>query len=483
MPQPYMKTKIYSIYKPTLGLITNEPTSILNPRASIDCQNVRFENGVIKKRQGYADYGTGTITGIPLKFYDHNGTIMFATTTNIYKYASGAWSSVASTIGCDIDNRISMNTMYDSDTFYCVWGSKDYLAKKWDGTTVTTLASDVSTWKPRVIVPYQYRLLMFNIDVDGTNKPIRMSYNVANDIDDWTGTGSASRNLIQGKGSEILNAVPIKNYLGVYKDKSITLLSYVGGTSIFVTQVMVDGIGLMAQDAIVNLGTKHIFLGNDFNIYQWEGGGELIPIGNPIRSELKNYISRTNYERSFAVKNNEEREISFFVPETGDDYATRYYTYNWEDKTWGENGIAVSTAAGSVITSGGLEYSMLGTYVSDTGAAEYMYASNNEDGAAISAYFVTPDIVINPEEHLAKNKEVTRVIVEAAGTTLTCQYSVDGGTYSAADTQTLTSSYLPYSFYVSKTGRRIRFKFLSTTTDATWAIRWMGIEYKERERK
>ena len=75
MPQPNLRTKIYSIYKPSLGLVLNEPTSILNPRAATACQNVMFANGVAKKRTGYSDYGIGTITGIPLKLYKYNDKI------------------------------------------------------------------------------------------------------------------------------------------------------------------------------------------------------------------------------------------------------------------------------------------------------------------------------------------------------------------------------------------------------------------------
>ena len=481
--QPYLRTKIYSIYKPSLGLIMNEPTSILNPRASIECQNVRYEDGVAKKRQGYSDYGTGTITGVPLKIYDNNGTKMMATTTNIYWMNGATWTSIASSTGCDIDNRISMNTIYNGsdDTFYAVWGSKDYYAKKWDGTTVTTLASDVSTWKPKVIVPFQYRLLMFNINVGGTNKPIRMSYCCANDISDWTSTGSASRNLVEGKGAKIMNAVPLKGWLGVYKDRSIHLVSYVGGDSIFANKLMVDGIGLMAQDAIVNLGTKHIFLGNDYNIYQWEGGGELVPIGDPIRYHLKADINRNNRTRCFATRNNEEKEVLFFVPTGSGDYATIYYTYHLESKAWTRNTIATTSTAGELRSSDDDEITMIGL---SGGATEMMYTNPNEDGVAISAYFTTPDITFSPEEHLVIQKDVTRVIVEASMSTLTCQYSVDGGSWSTADTQTTTGSdYQIYSYYVSKVARRIRFRFSSTAVDATWAIRYIGMEYKDRERK
>ena len=679
MAQPYLKTKIHSIYRPDLGLVLNEPTSNLNPRACIDCNNVMFKNGTGSKRFGFSGYGSGTITGIPIKFYcfqKMNGeqVEILATTTNLYYNNYGEWTSFADSLYCNIDDRISLNTVYDSDKFYLVIGSKNYLAKKWDGTTVTSVATDVSTWKPKIIVPYQFRLLMFNIDVNGTNKPIRMSYCAANDISDWTGTGSASRNLPQGAGREILNALPLKNYLGIYKDLSITLLSYVGGDSIFATQVMVDGIGLLAQDAVVNLKTKHLFLASDYNIYQWEGGGELIPIGNPIVDYIKDNINKSQKLRCFAIPNYENTEAHFFIPTGSSDYPNRFLTYNWTDKTWALNTIGKMSGGGDIRATGvektllsngistwggagtsgtydcavepdyttlgidawtlggtdcsaanagiltidttanvalecyytkfpgvnlaggytikfklqvisattyptgfcvfpadainGLYYQLYlydssvyheGTKICDFDTTDmyhiyrvysvgttntlyidgvdkgswtsevnygsdmlyfgeasavgainikmdffyygsgdldnptgnstifyYDYSSTNDDGGAISAYFTTPDIIIQNEEHLIMNKDYTRVIVEAIGTALICEYSTDGGeNWSDTDTQTLNSTtyYDIYNFFVAKTARKIRFRFSSTAADAAWAIRYIGIEYKERERK
>ena len=673
--QPYLRTKIYSIYKPDLGLVLNEPTSNINPRACIDCNNMMFKNGTASKRFGYADYGTGTITGIPIKFYlfqkiSGEQVEILATTTNLYYNYNNVWTSFASSIGCTIEDRISLNTLYDSDTFYLVIGSKNYLAKKWDGTTLTTLATDVVTWKPKTIVPYQFRLLMFNIDVGGTNKPIRMSYNAPNDISDYSGTGSASRNLPQGAGSEILNAVPLKNYLGVYKDLSITLLSYVGGDSIFATQVMVDGIGLLAQDAIVNLKTKHLFMGSDYNIYQWEGGGELTPIGNPIKDYIKSNINKSQKLKCFAVPNYENTEAHFFMPTGTSDYPDEFLTYNWTNNTWALNTIDKMSGGGDIRTTG-TEKMLLGNVIStwttayegtvepdsatlgtdkwtlfgtdygsvsagiltiDTTAnvtylTEYMqfpnvdfsggfaikfkaqvvsssgdypfiviaaddinkrtmqlylrddsiydhtaeskicdfdttdayhvyriyilgttatlyidgvdkgswtvslisggdhiafgdlssassinikidyfyygfgdldtptgystvfrydYSSANDDGDAISAYFTTPDIVLSEEEHLIIQKDTIRVIVEAIGTALICEYSTDGGeNWSDTDTQSLTSTtyYDIYNYFVAKTARKMRFRFSSTAADATWTVRYIGIEYKYRERK
>ena len=65
-------------------------------------------------------------------------------------------------------------------------------------------------YKPKIMIPYQFRLLMFNLeeDVDTVGGgsytktfPVKFRYCAANDMHNWTGTGSGSRNMIQGAGS------------------------------------------------------------------------------------------------------------------------------------------------------------------------------------------------------------------------------------------------------------------------------------------
>ncbi|GAG88450.1 unnamed protein product, partial [marine sediment metagenome] len=46
-------------------------------------------------------------------------------------------------------------------------------------------------------------------------------------------------------------------------------------------------------------------MGSDYNIYEWNGGWELIPIGNAIKNYIKDNIYETNKSRCFAVPNYE----------------------------------------------------------------------------------------------------------------------------------------------------------------------------------
>ena len=485
---PNLRTKIYSIYAPSRGLVLNTPSTYLDPRATPDCKNVRFHDQIVEKRTGYPStaYAAGTITGVPIRLYTYSNAgvdyEIMATTSNMLKRTTGDWASFKDTLSNTVTSRVTMCTMFKTDKFWLCYGSKETPARRYDGTTdeVITGAEDYS---PKIMLPYQFRLLMFNYDNDGTDMPIGWRYSASLDMEDWSGTGSGARNLIQGDGSEIMNAVAIKDYVGVYKDKSITVLDYVGGSSIFSTSVHIEKVGLLAQDAIVSLGTSHLFLGSDYNIYEWNGGWELVPIGNSVKKYIKDNIYKTNKSRCFAVANFERTEAHFFIPIGTDDYPTRFLTYNWTDKSWALNTVA-SCSGGGNIDNTGVEKTIIG--LSAGTVHNYDYSSTNDGSTAIDSYFTTPDTVVDKEEYKIKRKDFTNVYIDAKGNTLGMYYSLnEGSTWSIVDTDTLdsTSIYNLHMYSFTEAARNIRFKFANSTASESYSVRFVGIENKDRERK
>ena len=486
--QPYLRTNIYPIYAPSKGLVLNVPSPYIDTRATPDCQNSRFHDQIVSKRTGYPStaYAAGTITGVPIKLYTYNrGSTdyeILATTTNLYYNNSGTWSSIADTLSNTVTSRVSMCTMHKDGSFYLGYTSKETGVYWWDTMTWEKL-TEATTYKAKIMLNYQFRVLLFNVDEGGTDFPIKFRYCVANDIEDWDGTGSGSRNMVQGAGSSIMNAVAIKDYVGVYKDKSVSVLDYVGGSSIFSTAVHIDGIGLLAQDAIVNLGTSHIFMGSDYNIYEWNGGWELVPIGNAVKKYIKDNIYKANAKRCFAVANFEKTEAHFFIPIGTDDYPTRFLTYNWTDKSWALNTVASCSGGGNLSTDD-VEKTMIG--LSAGTVHNYDYSSLNDGSTAINSYFTTPDITIDKEEYKIKRKDFTNLYIDAKGDTLGMQYSTDeGDSYSTVDTDTLDSStiYNLHQYPFTIAARNIRFKFANSTKDESYSVRFVGIENKDRERK
>ena len=107
------EVEVFPIYAPTLGIIGHIPPTMLDPRACVDCNNVRFKDGVVSKRTGYATYGTGAIEGTPLMLFRYQMWNLteyeiLVTTSHVYYKNNGAWAELESGLSGTVDIRASL---------------------------------------------------------------------------------------------------------------------------------------------------------------------------------------------------------------------------------------------------------------------------------------------------------------------------------------------------------------------------------------
>lgn len=477
--------RLIGAYAPFKGLANNVPPTMLDHRYASNAMNVVVRNGIIEKRTGYATY-KATVTGTPLQFFVYpkfDGTeyVVCSTTSRVYKAGTAAWTQVAVlTATATLDNRASF--CHIQDTMIYTDGVNPM--KQWDGTTWGTITA-WATYIPHVVQQYKDRLVCFNM-TEGTASetiPIRIRYSCLGDYDDKTSTGSGFFDAIQGAGKKILNAVPIRDYIGVYKDRSIGLLDYIGSPSYFSYKVQIEQIGLLAQDAVVNLGSYHYFLGNDYMVYRWDGGWELEPVGKPIHDTLRDEINTTYQGRSFMILSTKKKEIILFIPISSDSTPDRMYIYNYEDNIW-TMGSTRNMACGGNCVVAGVEMILLGT---STGSAtvQYNYSSTNDGSTAINAYWDTPDIVPDQEEYLNEYTRWGGAKADCCGNKIWLSYSTDGGaTYTAMTAESLTSTtaYDYETWYFTKVGTRLRLRFANASASSTFKIRFLGALAQLEER-
>lgn len=492
MTQGVMKIETSPIYAPTLGIIGNIPPTMLDPRAFTNCNNIRLKDGVASKRTGYVAYGTGAITGVPLLFFRYQKFNLteyeiLVTTTNVYyRDSGGAWATIvgATSLSGTVDVRASLAYIQN----YMVFTNGVDAPSKWDGNTWDALDDGKTVgwadYRPKILVPYKDRLIGFNDNVSGSETGIRQIYSVLGDFDNVNDTPSAGYNdFVQGEGAQIMNAVPIKDYVAVYKDYSCCLLDYIGGASLYSLSPHIQGIGLAAKDAVANLGTSHMFLGSDFNIHEWNGGWELNHIGNPIKKLLQAEINKAKIKRSFAIINKEQREVIFFVAINSDNYPTRMWIYNLDDRSWSKGTIASISAGGSV-TKAGVERALLGLSARTT--HHYDYLAVNDGAGAISAWFETGDFVLDKKVHQRRQRKYVSIDADVKGSSASAkmkiEYSSDEGTsYTTAADKTLTAVYDWTTWNFLKTARKLRLRFSDATIGQRFYMRYYGLNQKEGE--
>lgn len=487
------EVKVFPVYAPTLGIIRNIPSTMLDPRACTNCSNIRLKGGVVSKRTGYgASYATGAITGVPIgifRYQQWDGTEyeILCTTTNVYYNDAGAWTSLAGSLNATTTFRASVASIEN----YMVYTNGVDAASKCLATTWSALDAGAENWslyRPLIFLPYRFRLLGFNDQKSGAVTAIRIMYSKLGDFDAIDGTESSGFiDMTQGMGSKIVGAAPMKNYIAMYKDYSCALLDYIGGSSIFGIDVHIQGIGLAAKDAIVNLGTSHLFLGSDLNFHEWNGGWELNHIGDSIKDLLRAEIDETKLAQCFAVTNYAETEAHFFIVVTGQTYPTVFYTYNWTDRSWVRNTIAAMSTAGE-IAKAGVTRTLLALATGTVHHYDYSTSTLTDNGAAITSSFETPDFVLDKEEHLARHRRFYGVVFDIKGSSasakVTLNYSGDeGSSWDSEDKKlTLTASYAHTKWDFLQTQRRLRLRFSDTTSGQTPYIRFYGLLQKEGER-
>jgi len=488
MTKGVMKIETSPIYAPTMGIIRNIPPTMLDPRACTNCTNIRFKNGTISKRTGYASaYAGGSVSGVPIGIFRYqkwDGTEyeMLCTTTNVYYNNSGTWTAIASGLSATTTLRASMAYIQN----YLVYTNGVNAASKWDGTTWSALSDgETAQWldyRPVIFLPYRFRLLGFNDQKSGAATAIRIMYSVIGDYSNINDTGSGYFDMTQGMGSKIVGAAPLKNYIAVYKNYCCALLDYIGGSSIFGIDVHIQGIGLAAKDCIANIGTSHIFLGSDLNFHEWNGGWELNHIGDKVKDLLRAEIDETKLAQCFAVTNYAETEAHFFIVVTGT-YPTVCYTYNWTDRSWSRNTFSAMSTAGEVAKSG-VTRTLLALAAGSIHS--YDYANTTDNGTAISSSFVTGDFVLNKETHQRRRRKYFGVDSDVKGSStsakLKIEYSIDEGvTYVSAGIKTLSAVYDWTEWYFLTTGRKIRLKFSDATSGQNFYMRYYALNFREGE--
>jgi hypothetical protein len=165
----------------------------------------------------------------------------------------------------------------------------------------------------------------------GVNKPriLRWSNNGQPEV--YTGGTASFLTLFQGADHGVALA-PLGNFLAVYRERSIHLINFVGAPFFFAQRQVINGIGLVSPRALLNLDTRHIFLGND-NVYIFNGV-DLEPVGEPIREQLFDTIDPDNAERSLITLDETRYTVTLIVPSVGSQFPDTWWFWNLTTGAW-----------------------------------------------------------------------------------------------------------------------------------------------------
>ena len=143
----------------------------------------------------------------------------------------------------------------------------------------------------------------------------------------------ASKESIGGDGGDIIDGRSLRDAFCIYSENAINILDFVGGEFIFKRRELSSTFGLISANCITEVKGQHFFIA-DGDIVKNDGNSVDSIIHNRIQRRMESNRSADYYNRSFVIRNNNDKEVWFCVPEDGALYPNVAYIYNWKDDSW-----------------------------------------------------------------------------------------------------------------------------------------------------
>jgi hypothetical protein len=352
-------SEITSLSKP--GFVNDQPDLTLPDGAWTDSRNVKYRDGAAEKCQGYTqamgDLSVTAIWAAPVT----DGTNYF--------WAYGSATAMYATDGtthADITGTITLGATedlnYSGGAFHghLIVNDGNAIPQSWNPGLGNNLVS-LSAWPAvnltcKVMRSFKDFLFAFRITDGSTYNPRMMRWSdraapgsLPSSWDFADPTNQAGINELAQTQDILVDALPIRDSLMIYKENHSWIADYVGGDDIFGFRQVFSQVGLLSERCAIAFGGQQL-VWTDQDIVLHDGNNARSILDGRARRWLFNRINTSRYKRSYAVADYRERTAYFCFPESGQDWPTLALAWNWAEdtlhpyelggpKTWCDSGI------------------------------------------------------------------------------------------------------------------------------------------------
>ncbi|MCM0760266.1 hypothetical protein M7775_17065 [Sporomusa sphaeroides DSM 2875] len=339
------------IIAPDKGANKYLPKHLIPDTAWTDAYNVVFGPGYVKKSGGWQKWILTRLNGPVLAidiYYKFNGDqfLIFITDKRIYYFDPIANDVVDITGETDLNGVIDSPVICENAQDVFVFTNGIDHVKYWDGEmeTIADLPGlddckgGVTSVTCKGLIYSNNFLILYRTTENGYACPQRIRWSQIGNIMKWdnepTGEGESGWGDLTDGVDWIQRLVPLGNYIVAYKERSIQVLNYVGGSLIWDKRPAIIGTGLLAPKAIMDLGDEHIFIGPD-NIYSFNLMDVSIA-GDNIAKEFFEMLepSYSHTACAFFVEEVPENWFVFVSTNSTDGFPDKAICYNTDTKAW-----------------------------------------------------------------------------------------------------------------------------------------------------
>lgn len=427
-----------------------DPPDMALPDGSwTDSRNVCYRDGAVEKVRGYVealgDLSATAIFAAPITdgtnyFWTYgSNTVMYATDGSTHAEITGS-ASLNATDDLGFTGGPFHGFMLVND------GSG--IPQSWTASLANDLVS-LTAWPAiscKVMRPFKDFIFALRITDTGDYNPRLMRWSdkagqgalpLSWDFSDPT--NQAGINELGQTSDQLVDALPLRDSLIIYKEFHTWVADYIGGGDIFSFRQVFSQLGMLTENCASAFGSSHVVL-TDNDLVLHNGNDARSLADKRTRRWLFNRINSNRFKRSFVVTDHRNREIKVCFPESGQDWPTLALVWNWSEdtfhveelggpKTYAATGIIPGTAV-SFDTDSGTFDAATGTFDEETynpfltrilwldAQANKAYQNDSgEDfnGTPMACYAERSNIAITKD--LQMLKRVKRIYPKVIGTT------------------------------------------------------------------
>jgi hypothetical protein len=233
----------------------------------------------------------------------------------------------------------------------------------------------------QVGIHYNHTILLSPRIADSNNNLHKNSQMVlwsrAGKLETWEGFGTGNFNLLDTGDNNVWSAPLGSSYI-VYQGHSIWSLNHVGGSIVYDPRPEIPSLGLLAPHLLYSKNNVHYFVGNDYNVYSYEGGSALTRIGDKIHKFLQRDLEPTRVNRCYMVMGAQNSRLCIFIVPSGGQWITMAYYMDIRTGAWSKRDF---TAKWSGSISGITTVALMGSGSYDSGSTYAEMVLTNKTAA------------------------------------------------------------------------------------------------------
>jgi hypothetical protein len=362
------------------GIVPDYPDLNLTEGAWTDSRNVRYRDGAVEKVRGYTEaLGGLSATAIWAAPISDGTNYYWVYGSNSVLYATDG-SSHANVSHPSLSYAATDDLSWSGAAFhgYMIANDGTNIPQTWQPGLANKCTS-LTAWPAiscKVLRPFKDFLFALRITDTGTYYPrvLRWSDRAGQSAlplswDYSDPTNQAGINELGQTGDLLVDAVPLRDSLIIYKEFHTWIANYIGGQDIFDFQQVFSQIGMLTENCAITFGSSQLVL-TDNDLVLHNGNDAKSIADRRTRRSLFNRINSNRFKRSFMVADHRNREALICFPESGYDWPTLALVWNWAEDTFDyrELGGPKTYATGGIIPGSAVSFDTdSGTFDDATG--------------------------------------------------------------------------------------------------------------------